>query len=142
MNAPLKFDAATATVDEAAIEPFPNSRKVYVEGSRPDIRVPMREISQSPTPDGFGGEPNPPLFVYDTSGPYTDPLASIYVRRAGHGSSNAAIPKSCPARPPTTARRACAIRRWRPCASGCSAPRAVRVPGATSPRCTTRARGS
>ncbi|MEW6761562.1 MAG: phosphomethylpyrimidine synthase ThiC [Pseudomonadota bacterium] len=81
MNAPLKFDAATATVDQAAIEPFPNSRKVYIEGSRPDIRVPMREISQSPTPDSFGGETNPPLFVYDTSGPYTDPTASIDVRR-------------------------------------------------------------
>ncbi|MCC2971387.1 phosphomethylpyrimidine synthase ThiC [Massilia sp. IC2-476] len=81
MNAPHKFEAATATVDQAAIEPFPNSRKVYIEGSRPDIRVPMREISQSPTPDSFGGEANPPLFVYDTSGPYTDPLASIDVRR-------------------------------------------------------------
>ncbi|RZA36633.1 MAG: phosphomethylpyrimidine synthase ThiC [Lysobacteraceae bacterium] len=81
MNAPLKFEAATATVDQAAIEPFPNSRKVYIEGSRPDIRVPMREISQSPTPDSFGGEPNPPLFVYDTSGPYTDPAAAIDVRR-------------------------------------------------------------
>ncbi|VXB49742.1 phosphomethylpyrimidine synthase ThiC [Massilia sp. 9I] len=81
MNAPLKFDAATATVDQAAIEPFPNSRKVYIEGSRPDIRVPMREIFQSPTPDSFGGEANPPLFVYDTSGPYTDPQARIDVRR-------------------------------------------------------------
>ena len=81
MNAPLKFDAATATVDQAAIAPFPNSRKVYIEGSRPDIRVPMRAISQSPTPDSFGGETNPPLFVYDTSGPYTDPAARIDVRR-------------------------------------------------------------
>lgn len=81
MNAALKFEAATATVDAAAIEPFPNSRKVYIEGSRPDIRVPMREIAQSPTPDGFGGEANPPLFVYDTSGPYTDPAARIDVRR-------------------------------------------------------------
>jgi len=81
MNAPLKFDAATAMVDEAAIEPFPNSRKTYIEGSRPDIRVPMRAISQSPTPDSFGGEANPPLFVYDTSGPYSDPAASIDVRR-------------------------------------------------------------
>ena len=81
LNASLRFNAATATVDEAAIEPFPNSRKVYIEGSRPDIRVPMREISQSPTPDSFGGEANPPLFVYDTSGPYTDPAASIDVRR-------------------------------------------------------------
>lgn len=81
LNASLRFNAATATVDEAAIEPFPNSRKVYIEGSRPDIRVPMREISQSPTPDSFGGEPNPPLFVYDTSGPYTDPAVAVDVRR-------------------------------------------------------------
>ena len=67
MNAPPKssqlFDAATATVDQAAIASLPNSRKVYIEGSRPDIRVPMRAISQSATSDSFGGEPNPPLFV-------------------------------------------------------------------------------
>ncbi|MBQ5949815.1 phosphomethylpyrimidine synthase ThiC [Massilia sp. ST3] len=80
MNAPLKFDSATAQVDQAAIAPLPNSRKVYIEGSRPDIRVPMREISQSPTPASFGGEPNPPLYVYDTSGPYTDPAAAIDIR--------------------------------------------------------------
>jgi phosphomethylpyrimidine synthase len=80
MNAPLKFDSATAQVDQAAVAPLPNSRKVYIEGSRPDIRVPMREISQSPTPASFGGEPNPPLYVYDTSGPYTDPAAAIDIR--------------------------------------------------------------
>ncbi|MGF6274311.1 phosphomethylpyrimidine synthase [Massilia sp. UYP11] len=84
MNAPLKssrvFDAATATVDDAAIHPLPNSRKVYIAGSRPDIRVPMRQISQSPTPDSFGAEPNPPLFVYDTSGPYTEPGTAIDIR--------------------------------------------------------------
>ena len=39
----------TATVDAAAIKPLPNSRKIYVQGSRPDIRVPMREISQADT---------------------------------------------------------------------------------------------
>ena len=54
MNANPQFLAATATVDEAAIQPLPNSRKIYVEGSRPDIRVPMREISQSDTPASFG----------------------------------------------------------------------------------------
>ena len=80
MNAPLKFDSATAQVDQAAIAPLPNSRKVYIEGSRPDIRVPMREIGQSPTPASFGGEPNPPLYVYDTSGAYTDPAAAIDIR--------------------------------------------------------------
>ncbi|MFC5478007.1 phosphomethylpyrimidine synthase ThiC [Massilia suwonensis] len=81
MNARLEFDAATATVDTAAIASFPNSTKVYIEGSRPDIRVPMRSIAQSPTPDSFGGEVNPPVFVYDTSGPYTDPAAQIDIRR-------------------------------------------------------------
>ncbi len=80
MNANPQFLAATATVDEAAIQPLPNSRKIYVEGSRPDIRVPMREISQSDTPASFGAEKNPPVFVYDTSGPYTDPNAKIDIR--------------------------------------------------------------
>ncbi len=50
MNANPQFLAATATVDEAAIQPLPNSRKIYVQGSRPDVQVPMREISQSDTP--------------------------------------------------------------------------------------------
>jgi phosphomethylpyrimidine synthase len=78
--APTPFSEATAHVDEAAVKPLPNSRKIYVEGSRPDIRVPMREISQSDTPTGMGGEKNPPIFVYDTSGPYTDPQVKIDIR--------------------------------------------------------------
>jgi phosphomethylpyrimidine synthase len=80
MNANPKFISENAIVDAAAIAPLPNSRKVYVEGSTPDIRVPMREITQSDTPDGFGGEKNPPVYVYDTSGPYTDPDAHIDIR--------------------------------------------------------------
>ena len=80
MNANPQFLAATATVDEAAIQPLPNSRKIYVSGSRPDIRVPMREISQSDTPASFGAEKNPPVYVYDTSGPYTDPSVKIDIR--------------------------------------------------------------
>ncbi|HNQ04915.1 MAG TPA: phosphomethylpyrimidine synthase ThiC [Thiobacillaceae bacterium] len=76
-----QFLATTAQVDDAAIQPLPNSRKVYVEGSRPDIRVPMREISQADTPTQFGGEKNPPIFVYDCSGPYTDPSTRIDIRR-------------------------------------------------------------
>jgi len=80
MSANPQFLAATAKVDEAAIQPLPNSRKIYVEGSRPDIRVPMREISQSDTPASFGAEKNPPIYVYDTSGPYTDPQAQIDIR--------------------------------------------------------------
>jgi phosphomethylpyrimidine synthase len=80
MNANPKFLSATATVDAAAVQPLPNSRKVYVTGSRPDIRVPMRKISQSDTPASMGFEPNPPIYVYDTSGPYTDPEARIDIR--------------------------------------------------------------
>ena len=76
----MQEDVITAHVDEAAVQPLPNSRKVYVEGSRPDIRVPMREITQSDTPASFGAEKNPPIFVYDTSGPYTDPNAKIDIR--------------------------------------------------------------
>jgi phosphomethylpyrimidine synthase len=80
MNANPKFLAQTAHVDDAAVKPLPNSRKVYVPGSRPDIRVPMREITQSDTPAEMGAEKNPPLFVYDTSGPYTDPGVKIDIR--------------------------------------------------------------
>ncbi|MEO8407442.1 MAG: phosphomethylpyrimidine synthase ThiC, partial [Oxalobacteraceae bacterium] len=80
MNANPKFLSATATVDAAAIQPLPNSSKVYIEGSRPDIRVPMRRISQSDTEASFGFETNPPIYVYDTSGPYSDPDANIDIR--------------------------------------------------------------
>src|SRR6267378_229509 len=80
MNANPKFLAQTARVDDAAVKPMPNSRKVYVEGSRSDLRVPMREIVQSETPASFGAEKNPPLFLYDTSGPYTDPRVKIDIR--------------------------------------------------------------
>ena len=80
MNANPKFLESTAHVDEAAVQPLPNSRKIYVQGSRPDIQVPMREISQSDTPTGMGGEKNPPIYVYDTSGPYTDPKVHIDIR--------------------------------------------------------------
>ena len=56
---------------------LPASRKVYVQGSRPDIQVPFREISLTETPTGLGGEHNPPVMVYDTSGAYTDPNTQI-----------------------------------------------------------------
>ena len=80
MNANEKFIASDAHVDAAAVKPLPNSRKIYVEGSRPDIQVPMREIAQADTPTGMGGEKNPPIFVYDCSGPYSDPQAKIDIR--------------------------------------------------------------
>ncbi|GAA0133351.1 phosphomethylpyrimidine synthase ThiC [Paenibacillus sp. YSY-4.3] len=51
---------------------FPGSRKVYLQGSRPDIQVPMREIELSPTVRGESVEENQPVRVYDCSGPYTD----------------------------------------------------------------------
>ena len=76
MNANPKFLAATAHVDDAAVKPLPNSRKVYVG----HLKVPMREVNQSDTPSMFGGEKNPPVFVYDCSGPYTDPDAKIDIR--------------------------------------------------------------
>jgi phosphomethylpyrimidine synthase len=81
MNAKDDFFARDAKVDSAAIAPLPNSRKIHVTGSRPDIRVPMREISQADTPASFGAEKNPSIVVYDTSGPYTDPAAAIDIRK-------------------------------------------------------------
>ncbi|HET8598066.1 MAG TPA: phosphomethylpyrimidine synthase ThiC [Castellaniella sp.] len=81
MNSNPQSYATQATVDEAAVAPLPASRKIHATGSRPDIRVPFREIRQDDTPSLFGGESNPPLTVYDTSGPYTDPGASIDIRR-------------------------------------------------------------
>lgn len=64
----------------AKIQPFPNSKKIYITGSRNDIRVPMREISLSDTllEDG-SHEVNPPVRVYDPSGGYTDPAQTIDV---------------------------------------------------------------
>ncbi|MFC3282266.1 phosphomethylpyrimidine synthase ThiC [Litchfieldella rifensis] len=75
------FLADSARVDAAAVQPLPGSRKVHVEGSRPDIRVPFREISLSPTKTSGADEQNPPLLVYDTSGPYTDPDIGIDLRQ-------------------------------------------------------------
>ncbi len=71
----------------------PASHKRYLTGSRVDLRMPYREIEQSPTQTKHGPVPNPPLPVYDSSGPYTDPdrltrACHLYDR---HGSKNAAI---------------------------------------------------
>ena len=78
-NAPHLSESAK--VDERSVQPFTRSQKIYVQGSRPDIRVPMREISLDVTPTDFGGEINAPVLVYDTSGPYTDPAVTIDVRK-------------------------------------------------------------
>ncbi|MFO7705844.1 MAG: phosphomethylpyrimidine synthase ThiC [Halopseudomonas sp.] len=81
MSSRLPDSAITSSgADSAATQPFPGSRKIHVSGSRPDIRVPMREISLADTPTELGGERNAPVLVYDTSGPYTDPAARIDLR--------------------------------------------------------------
>jgi phosphomethylpyrimidine synthase len=79
VNAPLpkQPDVLSSTLTEAVTRPFPASQKIYVEGSRPDIRVPMREISLSATKTASGSEANAPVTVYDTSGLYTDAQARI-----------------------------------------------------------------
>jgi phosphomethylpyrimidine synthase len=72
----------TAQLDTISTQPFPNSQKIYVTGSRPDIRVPMREIFLSDTIlENREPEPNSPVTVYDPSGPYTDPNVKIDVRQ-------------------------------------------------------------
>lgn len=72
----------SASVDALSTQPLPASKKIYVEGSRPDIQVPMREISlqQTRLQDDTLID-NSPVRVYDTSGPYTDPNANIDVRK-------------------------------------------------------------
>ncbi|RKZ39223.1 MAG: phosphomethylpyrimidine synthase ThiC [Gammaproteobacteria bacterium] len=72
----------TAQIDAISTQPFPNSKKNYIIGSRPDIRVPMREITLSDTVLKNGvHEINLPVIVYDSSGVYTDPDVSIDVRK-------------------------------------------------------------
>jgi len=82
MNAiPEAALSQTARISDDNVQPFPNSRKIHVVGSRPDIRVPMREITLTETRTERGTEVNPPLTVYDTSGPYTDPNVTIDIRQ-------------------------------------------------------------
>jgi len=78
---PEDFVRKTARLSEAVTRPFPNSEKIHVQGSRPDLRVAMRRVTQADTPASFGAEKNPPITVYDTSGPYTDPEAAIDLMR-------------------------------------------------------------
>ena len=74
---PEEFVQKTSELSEDVTQPFSGSRKIYVDGSRPDLRVSMREIQQADTPASMGAEKNPPITVYDTSGPYTDPDVTI-----------------------------------------------------------------
>jgi phosphomethylpyrimidine synthase len=82
----LKVLSREAQADQDALQPFPASQKIHVTGSRPDLRVAMREIAQTSTRIALSGgasreETNPAIRVYDTSGPYTDPAARIDVRQ-------------------------------------------------------------
>ena len=74
---PEDFIQKTSALSEEVTRPFAMSKKIHVAGSRPDIRVPMREVEQTPTQLNGGLEENPPIYVYDTSGPYTDPTVRI-----------------------------------------------------------------
>ena len=74
---PEDFIIKTSKLSDDVTRPFPNSKKIYVQGSREDIQVPMREVAQAVTHGMDGDEINPPVYIYDTSGPYTDPDARI-----------------------------------------------------------------
>ena len=75
-----EFINEDAILDPSALQSFSNSKKVYIQGSSPDIQVPFREISISDTTSEFGAEKNAPVLVYDTSGPYTDPQYDINIQ--------------------------------------------------------------
>jgi len=75
-------DGKKATSVTLTADPFPASRKVYINGTQPGVQVPMREISLTLTRSMNGGAPTPnePITIYDTSGPYTDPSVTIDLR--------------------------------------------------------------
>ena len=76
---PKEFLEKTARLSADVTQPIPGSHKIYVQ--RGGLRIPMREVQQLPTPASFGTEENPPIPIYDTSGPYTDPAAEIDLTR-------------------------------------------------------------
>ena len=67
--------------DSEKIQQFAASKKIYITGSREDLKVPMREISQTSSKGETGDYENPEIWVYDTSGPYTDPEVEINLSR-------------------------------------------------------------
>lgn len=79
MSAAIPEDllSQTTQLSSEALQPFSGSRKVYVTGSRPDVRVPMREVALSDTLTPHGHEPNLPVTIYDTTGLYSDTDAQI-----------------------------------------------------------------
>ena len=82
MSAVLNDTTEATTASSVKIDSYPASEKIYVQGSRPDIQVPMRKINLSDTPVHFGAvEKNGPLYVYDTSGVYTDPNVEVDLKK-------------------------------------------------------------
>jgi phosphomethylpyrimidine synthase len=78
MNAvPSELIRDTERLSESVTRPIPGSRKVHVPGSRPDLRVAMREVMQANTQTLAGVQENPPITLYDTSGPYSDATVDI-----------------------------------------------------------------
>src|SRR6266566_7756089 len=73
--------ANNVTAPDSNNKPLPNSRRIYIDGEQPGVRVPFREISQNQT-RSFNNtvEENPPVRVYDTSGPWGDPSVAAEVR--------------------------------------------------------------
>lgn len=84
-------DISATDKNSVKIDSYPASEKVYIQGSRPDIRVPMRKITLSDTPVHFDAEKNPPLYVYDTSGIYTDPNVDVDLQKGLTGIRDAWI---------------------------------------------------
>ena len=78
---PKDFIRKTSELSADVTRPFPGSKKIYVQGSRADIRVPMREVNCAATSSSMGDEINPPVPIYDTSGPFSDPDVSVDLMR-------------------------------------------------------------
>ncbi len=136
MNANPQFLATAAHVDEAAVKPLPNSRKFYVPGLASRYpRADARDLPGRSTHTNAGEELNPPIYVYDCSGPYTDPaVENRHPLRPGRdartaGSPSATTPSRWRNSPPNMAGNVCTIRNWPTCASTSRIRRARPKPG-------------
>src|SRR5207248_494597 len=81
MSAAVKSVPGAVATGSTQVSQLPNSRRIYIAGQQPGVRVPFREIDQNPTRNFKNElEDNPPVRVYDTSGPYGDPSIATDVR--------------------------------------------------------------
>src|SRR2546423_11218225 len=81
MSAVVKPVPGAVAAGSATETQLPNSRRIYIDGTLPGVLVPFREIDQNPTRNFKNElEENPPVRVYDTSGPYGDPSMPTNVR--------------------------------------------------------------